>query len=103
MQVTDALHTAHCGAYSTLWSASNYSQYFMERYAGYIKHGLNATTRAAESLFENARESEAWKLFSGVHFIRGDEGMGETGEEGPGEVYVNGESSVFLDSIRKEN
>ena len=48
----------------------NYSQFFMERFNGYIKQKFNATTCAAESLLEITKRSESWKLVSGRHFVR---------------------------------
>ena len=45
----------------------NPSQFWMERFLGFIKHGLHATVRAAESLTENAKLGESCKLMFGEH------------------------------------
>ena len=46
-----------------------YSQFWMERYVGFIKHRLQATTRAAECLAENAKLLEGYKLLFDKHFV----------------------------------
>lgn len=48
----------------------NCSQFYVERYIGFIKNRLNARTPAAESLLENAKLLEGYKLFYGHHFFK---------------------------------
>ncbi|PXF48905.1 hypothetical protein BWQ96_01247 [Gracilariopsis chorda] len=49
----------------------NYSQLWMERYVGWVKHRLNARNLAAESLTENAKLLESYKLFFKEGFAEG--------------------------------
>lgn len=53
-----------------------YSQFWMERFVGYAKDRLNATNKAAESLTENARLSESFKLYFQEHFASEDPNAG---------------------------
>ena len=45
----------------------NPSQFWMEHYVGFIKHGLHATTKAAEALTENMKLVESAKLMFNEH------------------------------------
>lgn len=59
----------------------NCNQFWVERYIGFIKFRFNSPTRAAESLTENAKLLEAYKLFFGEHFVSSEESIREESEE----------------------
>lgn len=50
-----------------------YSQWWVERYVGFVKHRLHASVRAAESLTENARFLESYKMFFNQHFASSED------------------------------
>lgn len=52
----------------------NCNQFCLERYVGFIKDRLNARHLAAESLAQNAKMLEAYKLFFGQHLVNGEGG-----------------------------
>ena len=49
----------------------NCSQFWVEKYIGYVKNRLKARAKAAESLTSNAIMLEGYKLFYGQHFQEG--------------------------------
>ena len=50
----------------------NYSQFWVERFIGFIKHLLHATTLAAESMNETEKMTERVKIYFGDHFATRD-------------------------------
>lgn len=51
----------------------NVNQFWVERYVGAVKHKLNATILPAESLTENAKFFESYKMYYGEHFAPPDD------------------------------
>ncbi|PXF41316.1 hypothetical protein BWQ96_08963 [Gracilariopsis chorda] len=89
-----------------------YSQWWMERYVGSVKHRLNARNLAAESLTENAKLLQSYKLFFKEGFAEGhttssgnDSDVEETEltEEAVSLLYYVGAWSVNGPTLRRLN
>ncbi|PXF49252.1 hypothetical protein BWQ96_01041 [Gracilariopsis chorda] len=96
----------------TLGPPLEYSQWWMERYVGWVKHRLNARNLAAESLTENARLLESYKLFFKKGFDEGhsissgndlDVEETELAEEGFSLLHYVGAWPVNCPTLRRLN
>ena len=52
----------------------NYSQFWVERFIGFVKNLLRGTNLAAESMNETAKMTERVKIYFGDHFARRESG-----------------------------
>ena len=75
------------------------SQFWMERYIGFVKNRLNATNNVTESLTQNAELLEAYKIFFGEHFVEKNVGN-SLGDEGEQHGAVRSESIRSLSNPR---
>ena len=74
----------------------NCSQFWVEKYIGYVKNLLNARAKAAESLTSNAIMLEGYKLFYGHHFQEGiANSLTERPMRSPSNIFAN-RNRIFL-------
>lgn len=85
----------------------NCSQFYVERYIGFIKNRLNSRTLAAEALCENAKLFENYKLLFDEHFVRSEtrgfpKSDSESSDEEDVEEGGSGDDCILLAPKRYE-
>lgn len=73
----------------------NCNQFWVERYLGFINNRLHAPTKAAESLANNAKLLDAYKLMFNKHFVRREVDFAPESEE-ESDSDEEGDSDITL-------